>query len=312
MKTLFFTFVLFLGLSCDKAKPVSEVTIEEKYALEYFFSKLRKGDDTHALEILNQILTKEDIPALNKSTLSQLKPWGINKEFLERKHYTKSDLFSIKQSLFFNDLAYQFSRNQSSDGLVNYLYREVRERLSKRSGQKDQSAFPIQIWRRGFGLCDRQSWVMCELAYQAGAEAYIIYFRDPETLVSHHTICEVNYKGKSYVIDPLYGKFIEGRKFSDLKDKEIESIWKEYPRLHNDHHKAVTFIPIMAHDFTPRVQAFGELCLQVLKQKAPRIGEAPEQRLIQREMDKQEDLRIWDYPLRLWVSTSAYKEEFNK
>ena len=105
MKTLFFTFILFWGLSCDKARPISEVTIEEKNALQYFFSQLRKGDDKHALEILNQILTKEDIPELDKSTLSQLKPWGINKKFLERKYYTESDLFSIKQSLFFNDLS---------------------------------------------------------------------------------------------------------------------------------------------------------------------------------------------------------------
>ena len=313
MKYLVLIILILAVVSCNRQKVTLDVTEEEKNVLHYFFAQLRKGNDDHALELINQFVTKEDIIPLDLIVLNKVEPFGIKQSFLERKTFTDLDLFYLKQCLLFKDLSSQFSKGQESNNLIRTLFEKVRENIKERADSKvDQSAFPMQIWQRGFGLCDRQSWVMCEMAYQAGAEVYIIYFRDPETLISHHTICEVYFKGKSYVIDPLYNKFIEDTKFSDLSSQEIAEIWKGYPILHDDHKKAVMFSPIMVHDFAPRINQFGDLCRQILGSLSPRIGETPNIRMAKRPAIENEDYRLWDYPLRLLASTPAYKSELTK
>jgi len=64
------------------------------------------------------------------------------------------------------------------------------QQVEKGAAPKGSILWPYTIWQSKKGKCDQQSWVLCELAYQLGYETQIVYLRDPNTLISPHTICE--------------------------------------------------------------------------------------------------------------------------
>jgi hypothetical protein len=312
MKKLYILISILCLFACNEQpdEAVKNVSGEEKLALNHLCQLLEGNKDKQALGLLNSIFPDESISEANEMYVGLLTKWGVKKEFLERKNFDKVDLYYLKQSLLFYKLSKDVSNKlQSEDNLMKKLYELVRKRIKGEFEGKDYSTFPMQIWNRGFGVCDRQSWVLCELAYQAGANVYVIYFRDPKTAVSHHTICEVKYKGRNYIIDPLYGHFIEDRKFSELADQEVEEIWKDYPNLHDDHKKATTWVPIMGHDYTVRMQELGKLFKETLGDESPRFGEDPLTRAKSRGFSEKEDFQYWDYPLRLLVSLMKAKEK---
>ncbi len=61
-------------------------------------------------------------------------------------------------------------------------------------------ALPYDILERGFGLCDRMSWLFCALAQQQDIKASVVYLYPPEG-GSNHTIVQV-FLDKPFLIDP--------------------------------------------------------------------------------------------------------------
>ena len=120
-------------------------------------------------------------------------------------------------------------------------------------------------------------------------------------------ICEIIYKQKAYVVDPLYGKFLSATHLREITPKRIQEIWPSYPQLFNGLEKAKIFVPAMPFDYTRRNQ----LLSKELKTKGiatMRFGEDPIERLKKWPYQKGDDLRLWDYPLRLLKELGPYKK----
>lgn len=311
MKYLYI-LLIFLISSCDQPQQPdskgfdSSKRNEEKLAIDYLFRCLKGGKRDKAMQLLNQVIDPSHISSKAQSHLKLLKSFGVSKNYIDRKFFTELDAFFLTQSLMFKEIANDLQKN---DEFIRSVYEQVRSKVKGTFKEKDQSAFPIHIWQRGYGVCDRQSWVLAEIAYQGGADSYIIYFIDNETGLSQHTISEIDYNDETYIVDPLYGKFLKGKKFSDLSSKDIEEIWSDHPELFGDHEKAIIYSPIMAQDYTARFSVLGNLLKEVLGEQAPRVGENPTERASRREKRPGERFQYWDYPARLLLSMKIYQSE---
>jgi hypothetical protein len=307
MKMIFLFIALSMLFSCDQKPQSNEVKgqEEEKAALNYLFQLVETNQVEKALALLNEIIDPSEIPDVNREYVEQFKTSGVSESFLRSEKFTKFDFFYLKQVLLFSNLTRSAkAANKSKSDLIEELYHLVRKKING-DVEKDNSAFPMQIWQREYGVCDRQSWVLCELAYQAGADVYVVYLRDPITSVSHHTICEVVYDGNSYIVDPLYGKFLKNKSLNTISNSEVKEIWKDYPILHNEFSKSTVWVPSMPNDYAPRMQSLGILSREILKENSPRFGEDPLARLIKKSFKK--DLKLWNYPLRILAYFDEYK-----
>ena len=306
-KLLLSAVVLLYLVSCGKeevkAQPPAEKSPVPVATLEQVVALLEKPSPVlvDALNSLN--LTLEEPPDLYKNIFKSCK---IRESYLTSNKFTLGDLYYIMQAAFMHKSAKEAIAYKPPEQHIPVLFELVKNKVIKPvKGQRDQSAYPLAIAQRGFGVCDRQAWVLCELAYQIGADCYIIYLMDPDTGVSHHTICEVKYNNKSYILDPMYDKFIDNRTLTELSEKEIAQVWSDYPQLHKEFKPARVFSPSMPQDYSARFKALNKF----LAGKAPyRIAEDPQERAVRRGQIKGERFAFWDYPIRLLLSFKPYND----
>ena len=71
--------------------------------------------------------------------------------------------------------------------------------------QEDVGVPPDTILLRGYGACDRSAWALCTLLENLGIRACVIYLRDPQTGISHHTIAAAEFGGLLYLLDTWAG-----------------------------------------------------------------------------------------------------------
>jgi len=81
-------------------------------------------------------------------------------------------------------------------------------------GEKpDIGVMPETVLARGYGVCNRSAWLFCTLLEQLRVDpeerthfaSYILYLRDPETGISHHTIAGVRIDGRVYLFGTYSG-----------------------------------------------------------------------------------------------------------
>ena len=306
--------IVFFMLSCreevEKIVVVQEKSSVDKVgqAVFNFYNALQAGQVEKALQLANNfdLSLGEELPKPYVMVFDQCK---VKRDFFVDKKFTQMDFIYWRQALLFKTEADKIKASvKASDDLIQKCYERVRERVKSRDPDPDPAAFPIDIWNRGYGVCDRQSWVLCELAYQLGAEVYIVYFINPETGISPHTICEIVYEGENYVVDPLYGKFLKGTRLSDVTDEKLKKIWTKYPALEGCLEKAKVLSPSMPFDYALRQQALNKLFKKYIpKDDLIHFGEEPQARAKKRPYLKGVDYWFWDYPIRLLSGASFYK-----
>lgn len=311
MKFVFILVITLLYIGCteelkttetdSKAEAQSSMSTKStgKEEAVQFWKLVAEGKVEESIKLANSLITEVKGDS-DHYHLPLFKQEGVKQSFLTRKSFNQVDAFFWHQAQFIKSI----SRNTltSDQDPVESLYNDVVMRFSIKSEAEDISSYPFHIWQRGFGACDRQAWVMCELVYQLGGKASVIYLRHPETKSSPHTICEVFYNKKHYLIDPLYQKFLPETKFSDLTPEKIKEVWSEKPILHNTFEKAVRLIPSMPVDYTERNQRLNARLGKIIK-----FGEPPQNRYhFWKSIYPDMDIRFWEYPIRILKNTKFY------
>jgi hypothetical protein len=170
----------------------------------------------------------------------------------------------------------------------------------------------MAVWETGRGLCDRQAWVLCELAYQRGFDTQIIYLRNPATGASPHAICELRKAGRSWIADPFQGKLLPGTSLGQLaaSPKLRAALWPERPDWQAALARAECWLPAFPHDYCPRNQWLAAAVGKALGAAAPRFGEPPAGR--QRRWrsglsapDRAFRAGYWPVPFRLLAADQA-------
>ncbi|MCM8536014.1 MAG: hypothetical protein NE334_08775 [Lentisphaeraceae bacterium] len=291
-----YILLVFLALACDQRVKDSELINTEAVGLKHLYHLIEQKKDKEALSILNSLFDEDEINSPSMNVTSWFERCGVKKDFLERRTFDGFDIFYLRQKLFFSSIL-----KENNVKSVKSAFDLVRRNILSSSSFKDKSAFPIQIWERGYGVCDRQCWVLAEMITQLGGSVKIVYLRDSQTQVSRHTICEISHMGVDYIVDPLYGKFVK-KSIKSLTQKDIKKIWKEYPDIHKDFSNATVYLPLMPNDYTPRIRALCKLSNQILGESWIKFDE---------RFDEQQQFGLnvlpWDYPVRLLASFDQYK-----
>ncbi len=187
-----------------------------------------------------------------------------------------------RHTLFFHDLAREITAGKKDE--IAALFSAVRERVDGKEGLSapPEALWPYRIWERGYGVCDRQAWVLCELATQLGYETQIVYLRDPKTGVSPHTVCEIR-KGRDQVwlADPYLDALLSGVSAESLAadPARLQSIWPGKDALHAAMARCDMFTPAFPQDYRPRNERLGRRLREALGEQSPRFGEDPAERM---------------------------------
>ena len=184
-KTIYFTLLLFI--SACKPEPTEAQTTQEQVA-QQFYTLLLTEQKQKSIELANKLPLNVQSKLLHQNITKYFESLKIKLDYYHDSQFNEIDYIFWQQALFFKKLSTKITKDSKDP--IHALYKAVTQHL-KKPKNRDMSAFPLDIWHRGYGLCDRQSWVLSELAYQFGADAYIIYFIEEDTGVSRHTICQI-------------------------------------------------------------------------------------------------------------------------
>ncbi|RMD76398.1 MAG: hypothetical protein D6820_12765, partial [Lentisphaerae bacterium] len=209
-----------------------------------------------------------------------------------------------------------------TDAVIAGLLRGVRNRV--RPVENDlQNAWPMQIWQRGYGLCDRQAWLLAELAYQLGFEVTVVYLRDAKTRVSYHTVAELRKDTQVWVVDPFCGHQLKGLGVTRLvRNMEAkQKLWPDHAQWWKTIGAATLYIPAHPFDYCLRTQLLAASMKKNGFEPPFRFGEDPRRRQLTYDrlrrktstgFPKLEPLGLWDYPLRLLKAENQWQASGNE
>ena len=304
--------LLFVGCSEPNKKPaekkeeIPKIIVKDKDAATKKFWSLVVNSPIKAVDFVNSVKLDSSGKVDNyfKNLFSKQK---ISTTFLHRQNFTAVDSFFYTQSYHFNQIAQKLKSKSGETVPLKEVFTLVQHKIINDKSKKEFTTYPYMIWQRGYGLYDRQAWVFCEIVYQLGGKVSIIYLMNEETKTSPHTICEIEYKGVSYIIDTLYDKFLEKTSFTDLKLDRIKQVWPDNPEIHNCFKNAIRQIPSMPIDYTERNQR-----LSAIVGKEIRFGEPPQNRYhYWKSKYPKMDTRFWSLPVALLKTLKTYKAEIS-
>ena len=317
MKKLLLHIILFLiisslSLSGSDKKDSRDISIEEQW-----LNAVESGKDKLAISLAYKLVPSDLLPTEpTRKYLDILNYVGISKDFLTEP-FNSLDFRLWYDALFLKEISDMGKKRfkgddiESKTKLLALLFATVVHRIEPYEKQPAILPWPVGVWRRKFGVCDRQSWLLAELAYQAGFNTQIVYLINPDTEKSVHTICEIHIKktdnGDVFVVtaDPFSKVFLPGISVAELakdraKMKEIwpgrELWWKSLP-----HSKFWT--PSYPQDYCEKNRLLYKKIKLKLEDKAPRFGEDPEARMLKYKAEMKEKdafkMSLWDYPFEL-------------
>jgi hypothetical protein len=264
-----------------------------------------KGQIQTALKSADNMCGDIPTPPINSKTSDLFLQNGIRPEFINAG-FNQWDFQYWVHAAFFKKLAQGIAdRVENEDAVINSLFSAMQQ-IEKGQAPKGYVLWPYTIWRSKKGKCDQQAWALCELTYQLGYETQIVYLRDPETLISPHTICELRKNAKAWVGDPYFNKLIPGTSVADLADNQklLKAIWPTRKNCQEAIKKSAYWLPSYPQDYCPRNQVLNSKLKQLLGDNCPRFGESPIHRLkkyitLTSEKDRRFPYRLWFYPIRL-------------
>jgi hypothetical protein len=304
--------LLFVLVSCGEERepaPAPAPPLERQW-----LAAVRAGEAEGALALAAQICRQEGSKppgrfgaAVHGGRYAKLlESAGLAPRYLD-VGFNAWDFRLWSDAVFFHDAAREIAGEKAEP--LPALFKAVTEQLRGEEGEDEQVPWPRRVWERGYGLCDRQAWVLAELAYQSGWEPQIVYLHDPETKVSPHTVCELRRGGEVAFADPLFGKLLAGRSVADVAaDAGLAArLWPKRPKLVAAVTDCIWWTPAYAQDYCVRNQLLQDRLRSKLGAECPRFGEDPMARLTRyHELAGDTDgagpshrMRLWFYPVRL-------------
>jgi hypothetical protein len=268
--------LLYLSRKWQKKQVVKKtVHFIQEANEEKWLKELLQGNQTGAIALAKAIVHNRyqnaDIPKWQKQLF---KSRGIHPKFLS-DNFNKWDFQLWEHALFFKQLADKIVKDKKEP--IQALVAAVHSTLKPHEGHKDDIILPFFIWKRGYGVCDRQSWVLAELAYQLGYETRIIWLMNPETGISPHTICEIRKKDFSAIADPLNNIYIPNCTIESFAVNRVllQQIWGDKPLWIKSLATAHLMINSYAQDYCPRNQILYQALYKKLGKACPRFGADP-------------------------------------
>ncbi len=188
--------------------------------------------------------------------------------------FNKYDFQLWRDACFFQQLAQRLTKGCNDP--LKKLTEAVSKRLKSYEKPDTHPLWPYHLWQRGFGVCDRQSMVLCELAYQLGYKTAIVWLWDSAKNVSPHTICIIKSpEGKIWIGDPLHNNIIPVKSFiSFSKDAPlITKLWSKNWQSYLQNSRI--FIPAYPQDYCIKNKILYERIHKLLKDKCPKFGKDP-------------------------------------
>ena len=294
------SFVIVLLKIENEATP----EIHQQLAKRWYMA-VNNRDWQLAIDVAEKIVPYDTIPrSVSPEYIRLCSSKGVSPAFLFEP-FSPVDVQYWYHALFFKRLADQIVKGRIDR--IPALFAAVTNRLESTDPSPGYILWPHRIWSLGKGVCDRQAWVLCELAYQCGYETQIVYLRDPETLRSPHTICELRKDSEVWVADPLSDVLLKDKSISDfLTDPHLGvTTWPD----RKDWQRAITkpffLTPAYPQDYCRRNQLLFQKLSISLPAKCPKFGEEPAQRLqaYEKYLSLIENIKtsigLWEYPFRL-------------
>ncbi len=301
-------FLMFLCcLICSNCRKAEQATEADA---QLWLDAIVQNDSKTAIRIANRIVATQwpnEAPNANLQYQQMAQDLGLGRAFITDHVFSEWDFQCWRDALVMKQIGISDEKKQPLD-LPN-LFKRVVDKIG--NSDKDLADFPVNIWNRGHGYCDRQAWVLSEIAYQQGWETTVIYLRDCGNLISPHTICELRRGGgEVWVADP-YSKVI-------LRDHSIQSIsknpdllkkiWPDNENWHDAIKCFIAWIPAYPQDYSMRNQILYKYLKDRLGIKTPRFGVDPSARLNyyrsliaskNPEMVTEFPVYFWDIPYRV-------------
>ena len=247
-----------------------------------------KGLPYKALSSLNNgvNLLPDYQPVIDRSVSSILRRYKLIPGEITRKSYDINDISYIQRCIKYNETAINIIRGRKAEqerilALFDWVYRNI----SIATPGEDYPALPLDLMLRGYGCCDRSAWIFATLAEQIGYHSNIFYLRDPETMVSPHTVALILMNDKWVVFDTYTGiYFRKNGEPAGLKDiTEKPSLTHHVPKYREYWSKCFDkgsiWVPVEAEASLHRMQLVQELAGQFLPY-SPKIYHNPVRKLL--------------------------------
>jgi len=265
------------------------------------------NDPQTALDLARELVPTPSRASVDPEYVALARRQGVSDSFLTAP-FNAWDFQSWRHAAFFHTVAREITK--SAPGDVEALFSAVVERVEPKERAHPDVPWPFAVWQRGFGVCDRQSWVLCELAYQSGCEVQLVYLRDPVTKQSPHTICEIRRGPDSvWFADPYTRVLLRGQSVDGVAADPavLARIWPDRADFSTAIQHCRFWTPSHPQDYCPRNQALARRLEGVLKDRCPRFGGDPHERLaLYRQLRRvggdgrvRFSMGLWFYPFRL-------------
>ena len=302
-----FSFSIALGLILTASiKKRNRAKVEKNTELaERWYKAVVNGDLTVAVKTAEELLPTEKIQSdLDPKHISLCALNGLSPQFLTRQ-FNPFDFQNWYHALFFDRLAHKIVADK--DDIIPALFSAVTNKLQPIDPPLETILWPYRIWQLSKGLCDRQAWVLGELSYQYGYSTKIVYLRNPKTLQSPHTICELRKNNEVWVADPFSNILLGNTSVVDLmKDPKLcKKTWPDREDWQQAIMAPFFFTPSYPQDYCKRNQLLFNILQANLLEKCPKFGEAPNDRLqsykkyLPTIKGNHVSEGLWDYPFRL-------------
>jgi len=283
----------------------------ENSKADKWLKAVSKGNDKVAIRLASEMIADENISStIDPQYAAVAKQENIGPDFFISP-FEKYDFKLWYDALFLKNKLKEFGITDSTENhkAVKIIFEKVAARIKPIEKQHAIIPWPTGIWVRQFGLCDRQSWLLAELAYQAGYETQLIYLINPKTGISPHTICEILAKDDNKVIyftaDPYSKILLEKVSVEELSQnrKLMTRIWPKKPNWWSALAQSLFWTPSYPQDYCVKNQILYKILKKKLGKRCPRFGEDPKTRLLKYQKltngNKKFKMGLWYYPFRL-------------
>ena len=202
----------------------------------------------------------------------------------------------------------------SDNARLQAIMKLVSARIARFEKTRGPLPWPLTVWVRKYGLCDRMAWLFSEFAYQLGLETRVVYLMDGKG-VSPHTICEVRGDdGKVWTADPYSGVLLTDVSIAKLAASEalMRKIWPKRPDWWKALPNSLCWIPAMPQDYRGVNHVLHDFVAASLGDDCPRFGEDPDARLAEfaklAGKDDEFETRLWFFPIRLMRLELKYRK----
>ncbi len=300
---------LILTPALDAAIEINEDP-QKQPALDWL-AAVEAADPEMAIAAAERMVDLPAVASSEKEYADMATSEGISPAFLAEP-FNKFDFKLWYDAWFMQKLLHEFGVNEQTDNIskLKLIFDKVAERIAPTEKDIALIPWPAGVWVRQFGLCDRQSWLFAELAYQAGFQTQIVYLVNPDTGESPHTICEVLYDTADgqvkHLVACVFSKiFLKGKSVAELaSDPEmIKEIWPDRPEWWKSLPKSIFWTPSFPQDYCRKNQLLHSKLLDAIGDKCPAFAEDPRTRMNRyfktSGRDDTFEKGLWYYPFRL-------------